>query len=186
MVDCTALEMRHRCKPIGGSNSPPLRHPSRLSGFVWQATLETRLKAARFGFTCQTASSPSCPAQAGHPAFQRHLGGAALSLEYWVARSSRATTSRKDTTQHSRGTFAPEVMHRLVPRKRGHRECRAPVAPAALRVKIENTQVSHHRHAETSGIPCTMVFAAYTRSCVCKICQNVRTGGSHKTARRWI
>ena len=22
MVDCTALEMRHRCKPIGGSNPP--------------------------------------------------------------------------------------------------------------------------------------------------------------------
>ena len=25
MVECTALEMRHRCKPIGGSNPLPLR-----------------------------------------------------------------------------------------------------------------------------------------------------------------
>jgi hypothetical protein len=26
------------------------------------------------------------------------------------------------------------------------------------RVQIKNTRVSHHRHAETSGIPCTMVL----------------------------
>jgi len=72
--------------------------------------------------------------------------------------SSRSVTA-KDMTQRSRGTFCARVMHRRVPREaRGHRECRCTNAPAALRVKIENTQVSHHRHAETSGIPCTMVL----------------------------
>ena len=47
-------------------------------------------------------------------------------------------------------------------RNRGRRECRCTNAPAALRVKIENTQVSHHRRAETSGIPCAMVLTAYS------------------------
>jgi hypothetical protein len=55
--------------------------------------------------------------------------------------------------------FRARVMHRLVPRKKeGTGNAGARNAPAALRVKIENTQVSHHRHAETSGIPCTMVL----------------------------
>ena len=38
MVECTALEMRHRCKPIGGSN-PSLSATLRPSGYAWQATL---------------------------------------------------------------------------------------------------------------------------------------------------
>ena len=35
-------------------------------------------------------------------------------------------------------TFRPDI--------RGRRECRAPVAPAALRAKIKSTQASHHGH----------------------------------------
>jgi hypothetical protein len=37
-----------------------------------------------------------------------------------------------------------------------------------------------------SGLPCAMVLRLIPCSCVRKICQNVRTGGSRKTARRWI
>jgi hypothetical protein len=31
-------------------------------------------------------------------------------------------------------------------------------APAASRAKVESTRVSHHRFAETYGIPCAMVL----------------------------
>jgi hypothetical protein len=34
----------------------------------------------------------SCPAKAGHPVFQKPLARLRLSLEYWIARSSRAMT----------------------------------------------------------------------------------------------
>jgi hypothetical protein len=37
-------------------------------------------------------------------------------------------------------------------------------APAALRVRIENTQVSHHRFAEHSGIPCANGFNGFLRA----------------------
>src|SRR3984957_21000286 len=75
--------------------------------------------------------------------------------------SLRAQGRRSDKRAHphSRGTFVrPSDASSCPSHKRGHRECRCANAPAALRVKIENTQVSHHRHAETSGIPCTMVL----------------------------
>jgi hypothetical protein len=44
----------------------------------------------------------------------------------------------------------------------------------------------HTGSAEASDIPRAMVLRLTSCSCVCKICQNVRTGGSRKTARRWI
>jgi hypothetical protein len=44
---------------------------------------------------------------------------------------------------------------------RGHRECRAPDAPAALRAKVESTQAGHHGHAGSPGIPRAMVLTAY-------------------------
>jgi hypothetical protein len=34
-------------------------------------------------------------------------------------------------------------------------------APAALRANEESTQASHHRYAETSGIPCTTVYGLW-------------------------
>jgi hypothetical protein len=37
----------------------------------------------------------------------------------------------------------------------------------SLACKSRSTQASHHRHAETSGIPCTMELTAYTRSPRC-------------------
>jgi hypothetical protein len=33
----------------------------------------------------------------------------------------------------------------------------ASIAPAALRANEKSTQASHHRYAETTGIPCAMV-----------------------------
>jgi hypothetical protein len=43
---------------------------------------------------------------------------------------------------------------------RGHRECRAPDAPAALRAKVESTQAGHHGHAGSPGIPRAREFLA--------------------------
>jgi hypothetical protein len=45
---------------------------------------------------------------------------------------------------------------------RGRKECRVFSAPAALCAKGESTQVSHHRYAEHSGIPCATVLTAYS------------------------
>ena len=34
MVECTALEMRHRCKPIGGSNPSLSARPSKIAADI--------------------------------------------------------------------------------------------------------------------------------------------------------
>jgi hypothetical protein len=44
---------------------------------------------------------------------------------------------------------------------RGRRECRAPDAPAAARVVVESTRVSHHGHAGSPGIPRAMVLTVF-------------------------
>ncbi len=44
---------------------------------------------------------------------------------------------------------------------RGRRECRVPDAPAAARVVVVSTRVSHHGHAGSPGIPPAMVLTAY-------------------------
>ena len=59
----------------------------------------------------------------------------------------------------ARGPHAARVFKNKSLGNRGHRECRALIAPS--RAKVESTRVSHHRHAETSGIPCAMVLTAY-------------------------
>ena len=54
MVECTALEMRHRCKPIGGSN------PS-LSAICAVLYAKLRLRTLRFAGLpddCQTVPTP--------------------------------------------------------------------------------------------------------------------------------
>ena len=45
---------------------------------------------------------------------------------------------------------------------------------------VESTRGSHHGHTGTPGIPYAMVLRFPSRSCVCKICQDVQTGGSHQ------
>ena len=61
----------------------------------------------------------------------------------------------------ARGPHAARVFKNKSLGNRGRRECRALAAPAASRAKVESTRVSHHRHAETSGIPCATVLTAY-------------------------
>src|SRR3954453_5754713 len=48
-----------------------------------------------FGMTTQAPHSPSSPAHAGDPVRRGFSAHALLPLEYWIARLSRATTSRK-------------------------------------------------------------------------------------------
>jgi hypothetical protein len=53
-------------------------------------------------------------------------------------------------SQQSRGTKCPSSASSSPPlENRGHRECQALNAPAALRAMKESTQASHHRYAET-------------------------------------
>src|ERR1700690_4423044 len=40
----------------------------------------------------------------------------------------------------------------------GSGECRVPVAPAAARVVVVSTRVSHHGRTGTPGLPCAMVL----------------------------
>ena len=84
---------------------------------------------------------------------------------------------RDDAASHSRGALFARGLHRLPSLKRGgRRECRAlaaPMAPVRKNARGGDHRFSRtHRHSLRNGlrlIPC---------SCVRKICQNVRTGGS--------
>ena len=78
-------------------------------------------------------------------------------LDCFVAFAPRNDAATADATAPSRGTNAPESSDKPSGR-RGRRECRVFFAPAASRAKVESTRVSHHRHAEHSGIPCAMVY----------------------------
>jgi hypothetical protein len=130
---------------LSGVRIPPSpRHTSRLSGFVWQATLETGFVAAGFGFTCQTATTV--------------IASASEAIQERVLDCFVADAPRNDARLRSRQANRPRVITKIPPKSEGTGNAGARNAPAALRVKIENTQVSHHRHAETSGIPCTMVL----------------------------
>src|ERR1700727_3876547 len=51
-----------------------------------------------------------------------------------------------NTPSRSRDAMRPSFVRTSCPRKRGRRECRAPDAPAAARVLVVNTRVSHHGH----------------------------------------
>jgi hypothetical protein len=44
------------------------------------------------------------------------------------------------------------IANDVPPKIRGRRECRAPVAPVALRAKIKSTQASHHGHTGDTGL----------------------------------
>ena len=91
-----------------------------------------------------------------------------LRAEVWIA--SRSLSSGA----HSRDPLAPRndektttcvpaarrarVMQLIVPRKKRAQGMPGADAPAALRASVKSTQASHHRYAETSGIPCAMVL----------------------------
>src|SRR5260370_37549124 len=80
----------------------------------------------------------------------------------------------------------PEVCMTLSLEKRGSRECRVRAAPAVSCAKLcEETRTSIQVQRKHSGIPRAMVLRLMPCSCVRKICQNVRTGGSQQTARCW-
>jgi hypothetical protein len=75
----------------------------------------------------------------------------------WIASSLSLLAMTANTLPHSRGAFRPSFAINFPPSFRGRRECRAPGAPAAARVVVVNTRVSHHeytgitRHSPRSG-----------------------------------
>ena len=79
------LHADHGCQPAPGLPCALL-----LRGGWFVAKTRTQ-RAARM----LTAVTLHChaPLQAGHPVFQRPIAYARKSLEYWIARSSRATTT---------------------------------------------------------------------------------------------
>src|SRR4051794_18445111 len=92
------------------------------------------------------------------------------------------TLGKTEKLAQSRGALRPSHA-RNVSRfdNRGRGECRVPNAPAAWRAHIGSevcTPVFTAEAPETSGIPHAMVLRLPPCSCVRKICQNVRTGGS--------
>ena len=115
------------------------------------------------------------------------------SLEYWVARSSRAMTAvfvsstgvgpavgtertrndeteirfefqTADTRPHSRGGRRPRFAFR-VPQTGGSRKCRMRAAPAVSRAKwVKKTHTSIQVQRRHSGIPCAMALRLTSRS----------------------
>ena len=104
-------------------------------------------------------------------------------LEYWIARSSRATTSMWVARSHAMNCYRfkfqtarhvqrqlrdlaagymPEVCSQVPPSSiKGRRECRAPDAPAAARVLVVSTRVSHHGHTGNRPAFPAQWFTAY-------------------------
>src|ERR1700733_7803491 len=80
----------------------------------------------------------------------------------------------------------PEVLRFVVPQNEGGGNAGCALHPRSRVQRVEKTAHEHTGQRRTSDIPCAMALRLITSSCVCKICQNVRTGGSRKTARRWI
>ncbi len=58
----------------------------------------------------------------------------------------------------SRGMIRPGFACSCPSKEEGAGNAGATIAPAALRASVESTQASHHRYAERTGIPCTMVL----------------------------
>jgi len=77
-----------------------------------------------------------------------------------ASRLSQAMT--EDILLHSRGAFRPSFAMLVPPSpNRGRRECRAPGAPAAARVVVVNTRVSHHGHTGNARHSPRDGFTAY-------------------------
>ena len=85
-----------------------------------------------------------------------------------------------DIPSQSRGAFRPRYAGELPALLfRGRREDRVLVAPAVSRAICANKNAHEHTgQREHSGLPCAMALRLTSSSCVRKICQNVRTGGS--------
>jgi hypothetical protein len=105
----------------------------------------------------------------GRSSTPRPLDYSHASLEYWVARSSRAMTRESvapshssNTPLHSRGVNSPELCTNFAsPDNRGRRECRALDAPAASCVKKQTHEHSHHGHTGTTRHSPRNGFTAY-------------------------
>src|SRR5438105_2025746 len=85
---------------------------------------------------------PSCPGLTGHPPRRGFSIPSQPSLEYWIARSSRAMTPESlarwcfTTTSAASRRDASEFLQKLFAQQNGgRRECRALDAPAASRAK---------------------------------------------------
>ena len=91
--------------------------------------------------------------------------------------------SRVMTTEHVSAISrhnAPEFCNSFA-LKRGRREDRVRAAPAvSCAMCTRKTHTSIQVQRKHSGLPCAMVLRLISCSCVSKICQNVRTGGSEQ------
>jgi hypothetical protein len=147
-----------------GACHPAGRRPDRLAGD------DDRGVSARRGRKVFEHPPLVIPRACGVTSTPRPLGVTALSLGYWVARSSRAMTTEgmarifkqpnRDTTPHSRGTMRPSFAKRCRHLKnRGRGECLVPNAPAASCAlcswSIHSGGTGYIRHSPRNG------FTAY-------------------------
>jgi hypothetical protein len=103
-------------------------------------------------------------------------------LDCFGAHAPRNDEANRDMNPYSRHALRPScwsiIRPSLTKRARGMpgAQCTRSLVCAGV-VKYAH-QYSQRRHRKTSGIPHAMVLRLMARSCVRKICQNVRTGGS--------
>ena len=110
--------------------------------------------------TVQLHTQLSSPAKAGDPVRRGFSVLSSASLEYWVARSSRAMTTGYIFAFSRRN--ATEVFKIIRPQKRGRRECRVRAAPAVSCARC--TTKCAHEHtgsAETLRHSLRNGFTAY-------------------------
>jgi hypothetical protein len=108
---------------------------------------------------------------------------------------SRARSQLKHTSAFSRRN-PPEFCNSHLALFRGRRECRAPGAPAAARVVVVNTRVSHHghtgnaRHSPRNGFTTYFVLSPviglschrHRRNCFHQLNASVEASGPHDFA----
>jgi hypothetical protein len=109
------------------------------------------------------------PRACGYPVRRGFSIPSQASLEYWVARSSRAMTIESVVRSYSRQTSAisrrdaSEFEKPFAQQIRGRRECRVPAAPAASRAKLsEAHERSHHRFRRINRHSPRNGFTAYS------------------------
>jgi hypothetical protein len=144
VVDCTALEMRHRCKPIGGSNPPLsaiLLRPKRASQdrpFAPSAQLDpdshVRQPERRFARFVMAGLDPAIHVFVSQKKSKTWITGTSPVMTgiYILARQTPASRCKKEILRNQRAQGMPGAR-----------------APGSLVRKAKSTRGRHHRYAAT-------------------------------------
>ncbi len=145
---------------------------------VWVEGIEVSEQAVLMGGACLSRPGGVIPRACGVSSTLRFSIQSLRPLEYWIPASAGMTTECDFAI--SRHVLSEVCIFVCPPSKTegaGKTGCALhPRSRVHLRTKNAHTSIQVQRRA--SGLPCAMALRLTSSSCVRKICQNVRTGGS--------